>query len=393
MFTDIESLKDYLLSFDVFKGNEQEGVNYLNDSFNRHLITLSLIPTEGKLNILELGANPYFQTLLLKKFTPHDLFLANYFSEARQCHDGSQQVNSKKYSESHLFHFKHFNVEQEDFPYTDCSFEVVIFAEILEHLTVDPVWTLKEINRVLKPNGKLIVTTPNVCRLENIQRLQRGENLYDPYSGYGVYGRHNREYTLTELNQLVTNASFGNIYSFTADLHPQGKVRQDAYGENLFLRCDKLAAAKLFYPAWLFRSMHGYRRINQQEDIGEKQVVSKIKGVYDLENFPPLMRWTTERFSISIQEVKWSKLVLRVLTSFSAGGDCRLQINYDGQLMTEYVFPQETKQEISLENLSGVEQITVDVLSSWRPVDYSEMNNLDSRRLGIILEQIEVVDP
>ncbi len=32
-----------------------------------------------------------------------------------------------------------------------------------------------------------------VSRLENVCRMIAGVNIYDPYSGYRPYGRHNRE--------------------------------------------------------------------------------------------------------------------------------------------------------------------------------------------------------
>jgi hypothetical protein len=41
----------------------------------------------------------------------------------------------------------------------------------------------------------------------------------DQYSGYGVYGRHNREYTLPEVKQLLTGNGFTVETSFTADVH------------------------------------------------------------------------------------------------------------------------------------------------------------------------------
>ena len=42
--------------------------------------------------------------------------------------------------------------------------------------------------RVLKPLGAMILTNPNVVRLENVAKLMSGANVYDAYSGYGPYG-------------------------------------------------------------------------------------------------------------------------------------------------------------------------------------------------------------
>lgn len=48
-----------------------------------------------------------------------------------------------------------------DLPYPLASFDVLIFADILEHLA-DPLTTLKRWLPLLKPSGKVIVSLPNV---------------------------------------------------------------------------------------------------------------------------------------------------------------------------------------------------------------------------------------
>src|SRR5204863_9220093 len=108
----------------------------------------------------------------------------------------------------------------------------VLFCEVLEHLLEEPLRSLREIQRVLKHGGTLIVTTPNATRLENVARLLAGENMYDPYSAYGPYGRHNREYTLNELRLLLTHAGFTIQRAFTADVHENHA--------NLFFPVSKL---------------------------------------------------------------------------------------------------------------------------------------------------------
>src|SRR3989440_9270321 len=61
----------------------------------------------------------------------------------------------------------------------------------------------------------------DVCSsdLENVCRLIAGENIYDPYSGYGPYGRHNREYNRDELAKLLVFAGFEIEVLFSADVH------------------------------------------------------------------------------------------------------------------------------------------------------------------------------
>ncbi len=47
-------------------------------------------------------------------------------------------------------------------PFSDGEFDVVVFGEVIEHL-VDPDAALVEISRVLKPDGTLVLTTPNLA--------------------------------------------------------------------------------------------------------------------------------------------------------------------------------------------------------------------------------------
>lgn len=45
-------------------------------------------------------------------------------------------------------------------PFTDGFFDLVWSSEVLEHLE-DPIFSVSEMRRVLKPKGKIIITTPN----------------------------------------------------------------------------------------------------------------------------------------------------------------------------------------------------------------------------------------
>jgi SAM-dependent methyltransferase len=51
-------------------------------------------------------------------------------------------------------------------PYEDASFDVILLVEVIEHLENHRV-ALGELSRILKPNGALILTTPNIMRLNS----------------------------------------------------------------------------------------------------------------------------------------------------------------------------------------------------------------------------------
>lgn len=54
-------------------------------------------------------------------------------------------------------------------PFENNSFDYVILAEVIEHLK-EPYSAVKEINRILKPGGKLVLSTPNILNLKSRMR-------------------------------------------------------------------------------------------------------------------------------------------------------------------------------------------------------------------------------
>lgn len=52
------------------------------------------------------------------------------------------------------------DLEKDCFPFKDASFDVTVCLEVIEHLT-NPRNVLSEMSRVLKPNGYLLISTPN----------------------------------------------------------------------------------------------------------------------------------------------------------------------------------------------------------------------------------------
>lgn len=68
------------------------------------------------------------------------------------------------------------DIESERFPFDDNSVDAVIFTEVLEHLFRDPAWTVSEINRVLKKDGLLFLTTPNACGYDVFQNIIQQKN-------------------------------------------------------------------------------------------------------------------------------------------------------------------------------------------------------------------------
>lgn len=264
------------MSIDGNGSDELRG--YLEADLDRFLYTLALLPADARGKGLEVGANPYFMSILAREQRPGlDFDYINYFEGSS---DDIRQVvrwPAANGSETeHPFQSRNVNLEKEPLQVADASYDFILFCEVLEHFTMDPLHCVLELNRLLKPDGYLILTTPNVARFENVAALLDGRNLYDPYSGYGPHGRHNREYTRHELHQLMRHAGFVCDLDFSSDVHPNvpsgvnattilqalGEIqhREHDLGQYLFTRWKKAGvAANPALPSWLYRSYPAHR--------------------------------------------------------------------------------------------------------------------------------------
>lgn len=242
---------------------------YVEQDLDRFLLTYNLAAVEAR-DVLEVGANPYFLTLLLKWFRPElQIEMINFFGQ-------QQGTFTQKVSLAHALtpqlptafdmRFTSADIETQPIPFEDERFDLVFFCEVLEHFIVDPFHALLEIRRTLRTGGHLVLTTPNVARLENVARMLAGQNIYDPYSGHGPHGRHNREYTRHEVAWLLKSLGFEPVAHFTDDVHashmtidPAGLPMPPARGHDLgqyqFHLWKKVGdVAPGVRPAWLYRS-------------------------------------------------------------------------------------------------------------------------------------------
>jgi len=105
------------------------------------------------------------------------------------------------------------DIEQQSLPFPDQHFPVVLFAETLEHLRIDPLFVLSEINRILPFGGILLLTTPNFYSAQNVARFLLGRGITDAYTEFsklrlvGHMG-HVREYTPREVCRFLQVSGF-----------------------------------------------------------------------------------------------------------------------------------------------------------------------------------------
>jgi SAM-dependent methyltransferase len=395
----VHRLRRELSETDLFGEAAEEAAAYLSGSLERFRITMSLVPrlAPGE-RVLELGASPYFLTRLLIK-RDLDVTGANWFGpEAGFGSEGEQKVVES--GVPHTYQFDHFNIESERFPYEDGTFAVVLFCEILEHLPVDPIHALAEIHRVLRPGGTLILTTPNAARLDNLYRVMDGSNMYETLSGYGVYGRHNREYTVGELNELLGRSNFVVDRIFSADLGntPPPRSLDPAIsradrGENLFVVAHTQGSPRWPYPTWLYSSTHALSRIVLPDLRMGTNCDLQASGFYELETIDGRpARWTGRSPSArALVTAPSGPAELRV-EGFAPPPPAGRPISLTARLgSSEVSWPIECdgaafSLTAMMDAHGGRAEVVLETDRVWRPVDVGM--NADGRTLGVLISGV-----
>ena len=115
-------------------------------------------------------------------------------------------------------------LDLEKYDVSDRSVDCVVCFEVLEHLFGDPMYLMAETNRILKPDGYLVMSTPNILYRRNMLEIFRGAHPFGWSKFTLCYGdRHNREWTPFELEKLFSIAGFSDPDVFTADMPGEKK--------------------------------------------------------------------------------------------------------------------------------------------------------------------------
>lgn len=99
----------------------------------------------------------------------------------------------------HHFHFDLDECTGAPAPPGMPHYDLVVFAEVIEHLHTSPVHTLTFARGLLADAGVLILQTPNAASLPKRLKLLAGRNPYELIRPDGSNPGHFREYTLREL--------------------------------------------------------------------------------------------------------------------------------------------------------------------------------------------------
>jgi hypothetical protein len=107
--------------------------------------------------------------------------------------------------------------------------DVVVCAEVIEHLQVAVGPVLRYLGSALADDGRLILQTPNAAGLPNRLRLLLGRNPYEPIREEQFNPGHFHEYTVAELRDAVTDAGFAVERIVTANYFDHGSRKNRVY--------------------------------------------------------------------------------------------------------------------------------------------------------------------
>lgn len=210
-FPSEENVELIRMAADRISPDEYELQNWFETYVNNHELRLAtdLSITRENINIdssvLEIGSIPLLLTTSL---------------DALGYNVTGVDIEPERFSESvkrNNLSILKCNIEQESIPTTDNSFDAVVFNEIFEHLRINPIFTFKEIRRIMKPHGKIMISTPNLKSLTGIynwtfkdKSSSCSSDIYEEYMKLEKIGHmgHVREYTPTEISEFLSKVGF-----------------------------------------------------------------------------------------------------------------------------------------------------------------------------------------
>ncbi|HWB83266.1 MAG TPA: glycosyltransferase [Bryobacteraceae bacterium] len=260
-----EALSGYLQGWAEGEGS----AHYVAKHETRLVKTLEITPRGGPCErILEMGSYLQMTPALRTKLG---------YGEVRGCYYGKlgqvdRRVVTSAEGETFECEIELFNAEKDPFPYADEYFSTVLCCELIEHLFEDPMHLMSEVNRILKPGGHLVLTTPNIASLRGLSAILQGYHpgfyvaYLRPQESGETDARHNREYSPSEIGWLLDYSGFETVRLETGEFldaaHPEfGWVRQlleryrlpaELRGDGIYAVGRKTGPVKDRYPGWLY---------------------------------------------------------------------------------------------------------------------------------------------
>lgn len=141
------------------------GMHYFNSAGNHNLINMIEHDSADAINVLEIGCDCGGTLLEIKNLYPN----ANVY--------GSELNEKAAQIASHFATVTVNNIEDADLPYSPGMFDYIIFGDVLEHLR-DPYKTIQYCRSLLKNDGCIIASIPNLMHISVVSDLLKGNFTY-----------------------------------------------------------------------------------------------------------------------------------------------------------------------------------------------------------------------
>jgi SAM-dependent methyltransferase len=156
------------------------------------LVLHSQIPRDGEpLRVLDVGMS--YQTLLLRSVFPEVALSTLGFFDHR-----FKRMEGVEHTDFNL----NDSAEEARWPLLE-PFDLILLAEVIEHLHVPPTRVLGMLRELLRPGGMLVIQTPNPVNLARRLALLRGESPFEIIRDDPTNPGHYCEYTVENLMYLA----------------------------------------------------------------------------------------------------------------------------------------------------------------------------------------------
>lgn len=160
--------------------------------------------SQQPIRICDVGPS-FFTELLSETFLSDTILSIGYEHEQSR---GGHLPEEIHFNKNTFHHFDLNNAQERDKWLNIPPCEIIILAEVIEHLHVAPTLVLKFLHSIMSENGFLIIQTPNAASTLKRLFLLLGRNPYEMLRENADNPGHFREYTQKELHRIGETSGF-----------------------------------------------------------------------------------------------------------------------------------------------------------------------------------------
>ncbi|MBI5675435.1 MAG: methyltransferase domain-containing protein [Nitrospirae bacterium] len=332
---------------------------------------IRITPPERTLKILDIGKA--YQTEIIRNVLPETIVNTLGFEDSRFKARGRDR------------HFL-FNLNDaqypEKWPKTE-KHDLIIMAEVIEHLYTSPLLVLKCVAGFLRNGGYLIMQTPNACSFNKRVEMLMGKNPFEQIRLSNTNPGHFREYTIEELLDIGIQSGFMPVeYSISNYFNCHGK-------EKFINKLTSTLSSRLRDGITIC-----FEKVETPELPELPEVIVPLNdnaifssGWYDIEkDNNGVFRWGNSNCLIQLPELK-RDLQLKIFSSFPDIIERHVSVIFVNESTKEILGKVELQSKnehpviLKTSHLAKLD-LSISVNTTWSPNLYDSKSD-DSRILGI----------